>query len=223
MSGLPFLSLAVWGTLTGLDLASVLQGLLNRPLVAGGIAGVLIGDPASGLAIGACLELFALDVLPVGSARYPDYGAAAVAAVAYGAWQPWSQALGPSVLLGLLLGQLGGWAVVAHRRMNARALHRVAERLDRGDPGIAARLHLIGIGSDLVRSVTLAVVGLVLVSLLMRAPRLDAVTSQALTTVAIAGGVLATVGGALRRAGTTERMLWFTGGLAIGIASLSLR
>ncbi len=223
MNDLPVAALLVWGTLAGLDLASVLQGLLSRPLVAGGIAGVLVGDPASGLAIGAGLELFALDVLPVGSTRYPDYGAATVAAVAFGAGQPWDQALGPAVLLGLLLGQLGGWGVVAHRRFNARALRKRVAALDRGEPGVAMRLHLIGIGSDLVRSLALAGLGITLAAFLLRLPRLDVATGQALSVVAVAGGMLATAGGALRRAGTPVRLLWFTGGLAAGLAALVLR
>jgi mannose/fructose/N-acetylgalactosamine-specific phosphotransferase system component IIC len=223
MNELPFWPLVIWATIAGLDLASVLQGLLNRPLVAGGVAGVIIGDPAAGLAIGAGLELFALDVLPVGPTRYPDYGAATVAAVALAAWQPWSQALGPSVLVGLLLGQLGGRSVVLHRRVNGMAVRRMAERLDRGDPGIATRLQLIGIGSDMVRSFALGVVGLLVVGGLLRLPRPDGPTGEALTIVAIAGGVLATVGGALRRAGTPGRMLWFGGGLTIGLLALVLR
>lgn len=223
MTELPFLVLLVWATLAGLDLASVLQGLLNRPLVAGGVAGLLLGDPGSGFAIGAVLELFALDVLPVGSTRYPDYGAAAVAAVAFGAWQPWTQGLGPAVLLGLLLGQLGGWAVVLHRRLNARMLRRVEDRLDRGEPGLATRLHLIGLAGDLLRSVAQAGLGLGLAVLLRPVAPLDPATGRALALVAVGGGLMAAVAGALRRAGTAERILWFTGGLAVGAASLSLR
>jgi PTS system mannose-specific IIC component len=222
MSELPLLALLVWGTIAGLDLASVLQGLLNRPLVAGGVAGAMLGDPLAGLGIGGCLELFALDVLPVGSSRYPDYGAAAVAAVTLGAFQPLAESLGVSVLLGLLLGQLGGLAVVTHRRVNALALRRYAERLDRGDPGIATRLHLIGLGTDLARSVLLAGIGLLAAAALLRLPRLDLETNQALTTVVVAGGVLAIVGGALRRAGTPRRMLWFGGGLLAGLLGLVL-
>ena len=99
--------LLMWGTVVGLDLASVLQGLLNRPLVAGVVAGAILGDLEAGLRIGAVLELFALDVLPIGASRYPNYGAATVAAVAFGAGHEWAVALGPSVLLGLLLAQVG--------------------------------------------------------------------------------------------------------------------
>lgn len=225
MIELPVIPLAVWATVSGLDLASVLQGLLNRPLVAGAIAGVLIGDPPSGLAIGAALELFDLDVLPVGSSRYPDYGAATVAAVAYGVGtgQSWLLALGPAVLLGLVLGQLGGLAIVAHRRVNALALARWAPALDRGDPGVATRLHWIGLSSDSARCGLLAVVGLGAANLLLRLPRLDPATGEALTLVAIAGGFIALVGGALRRAGTPRRMIWLGGGMALGLLSLGLR
>ena len=40
----------------------------------------MLGDPGSGLTAGIILELFALEVLPVGAVRYPDYGPASVAA-----------------------------------------------------------------------------------------------------------------------------------------------
>ena len=43
------------------------------------------------------LELFALDVLPIGAVRYPDYGPATVAAAALAAGAPWELGLGLSV------------------------------------------------------------------------------------------------------------------------------
>jgi len=221
MSGLPLASLLLWATIVGLDLASVLQGLLNRPLVAGAVAGVIIGDPGAGLRIGAALELFALDVLPVGASRYPDYGAATVAAVALGAWQPWAAALGPAVLLGLLLAQIGGLTVVAHRRVNAWALHRAAAALDRGDPGVATRLHLLGLAADLLRSAALAALGLGAVVLLNQVPRFDLGTGQALTVVTVAGGFVALISGALRRAGTARRIAWLAGGIVLGVLGLA--
>jgi len=200
----------------------VLQGLLNRPLVAGAVAGAILGDVEAGLGIGAALELFALDVLPIGASRYPDYGAATVAAVTFGAGKPWAVALGPAVILGLLLAHVGGWSILAHRRVTAWALHRAMPALDRGDPGTATRVHLVGLFSDLVRCVGLAALGLLTVALLQHGPALDAPTARALTVVAIAGGFVATIGGALRRAGTARRIAWLAAGIALGVGGLAI-
>ncbi len=66
----------VWGTVAGLDLVSVPQFMVARPFIVAVVAGAIVGDPLAGARIGIVLELFALDVLPIGAARYPDYGAA---------------------------------------------------------------------------------------------------------------------------------------------------
>jgi hypothetical protein len=76
------LPLLLWGTLVGLDLVSVPQAMISRPVVAGTVAGALAGDVEAGLRVGILFELFALDVLPVGAVRYPDYGPATVSAAA---------------------------------------------------------------------------------------------------------------------------------------------
>jgi PTS system mannose-specific IIC component len=216
------LGLLLWGTVAGLDLASVLQGLLNRPLVAGAVAGAILGDPESGLRIGAVLELFALDVLPIGASRYPDYGAATVASVALGAGQDWALALGPSVLLGLLLAQVGGAGIILHRRVTAWTLRRAAPALDQGVPGVAARIHTLGLATDFARSIGLAAFGLLAAALVARAPRLDLPTAQALTVVVISGGFVAVIGGAIRRAGTRRRITWLVGGTLLGLIGVAL-
>ncbi|HEU5218294.1 MAG TPA: PTS sugar transporter subunit IIC [Gemmatimonadales bacterium] len=215
--------LALWAVVVGLDLASVLQSLVNRPLVAGAVAGAILGDPGAGLRVGAALELFALDVLPIGASRYPDYGAATVAAVLLAAHQPWVIALGPSVLLGLVLAHLGSWSVVVHRRVTAWALRRTAASLDRGEPGMAARVHLAGLIADLLRSGLLAMLGIGVALQIARVPRVDAATARALTIVAVAGGFVAAIGGAMRRAGTVRRIAWLAGGVALGVLGLALR
>ena len=222
MTEFPFAALLIWGTVVGLDLASMLQGLFSRPLVAGAVAGVILNDPMTGLRIGVTLELFALDVLPVGASRYPDYGAATIAAVAAGAGESWTAALGPAVLLGLVLAHLGGWSIVLHRRVTAWALARAEHALDRGEPGVASRVHLVGITSDLVRSAALTLLGLAAAALLDYAPRLDIATERALAIVVVAGGFVAVIGGALRRAGTPRRMAWLAGGIALGVLGLGL-
>ena len=80
--------LLAWGTVVAVDLVSVPQALLARPLVAATVAGAIVGDLNAGLAVGLLLELFALDVLPVGASRYPDYGPGTVGAVLVVAHQP---------------------------------------------------------------------------------------------------------------------------------------
>jgi PTS system mannose-specific IIC component len=220
---LPVLALVLWATVAGLDLASLLQGLLNRPLLAGAVAGVIVGDLGTGLRTGAVLELFALDVLPIGASRYADYGAATVAAVVLGTGRWWEASLGEGVVLGLLLAYGGGWTVVLHRRLTMGVLRRAAPALDRGDPGIAARIHLAGLLSDMVRSAALAGLGVGAAILLRRAPPFDVETGRALTLVAVAGGFVAVIGGALRRAGTPRRMAWLAAGIGLGVLGLSLR
>ena len=94
--------LLAWGTLLGLDMVSLPQMMISRPLVAGAVAGWSLGDPAFGITTGLVLELFALESLAIGAARYPDYGAAAVGAVVAGAGYPWVQSLGVAVTIGLV-------------------------------------------------------------------------------------------------------------------------
>jgi PTS system mannose-specific IIC component len=224
VTDIPWVSLLLWGLIVGLDLASVLQGLFDRPLVAGVVAGIILNDPVAGLRIGVALELFALDVLPVGASRYPDYGAATVAAVTLAAGQAWSAALGPSVLLGLVLAHIGGLTIVVHRRLTAWVVARNQVALDRGDRGVAARVHLLGLGADFLRSSALAALGLLAAAVLSRyAERLDLATQRALGVVVVAGGFVAVIGGALRRAGSARRIAWLAGGVGLGVLGLGIR
>src|SRR5256712_10111099 len=70
-----------WGTLVGLDLISVPQMMIARPIVAGPVAGAILGDVATGLALGVVFELFLYDILLLRVARYPEYSPSTVAAV----------------------------------------------------------------------------------------------------------------------------------------------
>src|SRR5438105_2334045 len=76
------IALLVWGTLVGVDLVSLPQMMIARPLVAGTVAGAILGDIPTGLKLGVVFELLQYDILPVGAVRYPEYGPATVAAVA---------------------------------------------------------------------------------------------------------------------------------------------
>src|SRR5690606_29963701 len=137
--------------LVALDLVSGPQALLARPVVAGAVAGGILGDLDTGLRIGVLLELFALDVLPIGAARYPDYGPATVAAVAAGVGQPWQTGLGLAVLVGLLIAIIGGWSLQVLRRWHARAVQRHAVALASGASDIIRRLQYTSLSRDMAR------------------------------------------------------------------------
>src|SRR2546422_7665644 len=130
------LLLLAWGTLVGLDLVSVPQVMIARPIVAGPVAGAILGDLGTGLALGVLFELFQYDVLPVGATRYPEYGPATVAAVsaAHVAASGGGGALGIGLgaLVGLVTGMAGGTSMHLVRRLNARATHAASERLEAG-------------------------------------------------------------------------------------------
>ncbi len=65
------LPLLVWGTLVGLDLVSVPQAMISRPLVTGTVAGWLVGDVEAGLRIGVALRAVRLGCAPRRGSEVP--------------------------------------------------------------------------------------------------------------------------------------------------------
>jgi PTS system mannose-specific IIC component len=215
----PLLALALWGwcVVVTVDLVSAPQGLLSRPVVAASVAGLLAGDLAAGLLVGIALELYALDVLPIGAARYPDYGAAAAAAAAAAALVPTAPALALAGLIGLPLAILGGWTLHLHRRRSAESIHRRLERVTAGEARAIWELQRNGLIRDAGRGAVLGGVGLL--AILATAafpwsafPRMDLVGAAT-----IAGGLAAALGGALRSGGQGARRRWLAVGFATGL------
>jgi mannose/fructose/N-acetylgalactosamine-specific phosphotransferase system component IIC len=217
------LLLILWGTAVALDLVSVPQVMIARPIVAGAVAGLLTGDWDAGLRVGALFELFALDVLPIGAARYPDYGPATVAATALAAGAPWELGLGISAALGLLLAILGGWSLMMVRRLNARAMQRHAAALAAGESRAIRRLQYGGLLRDAARGAALTVLGLILAWSIVEFVHLDRRTAVGLTLVAIGSGLSAIISGAVRSAGRGTRLKWMLVGLAAGVLLVALR
>jgi PTS system mannose-specific IIC component len=211
------LLLLLWGTLVGLDLVSVPQAMISRPLVAGTVAGWLAGDVHTGLRLGVLFELFALDVLPVGAVRYPDYGPATVAAVALGTGSIWQLGLGVSVALGLVLALLGGWTLQLVRRSNARAIQRRAAALAAGESSAIRRLQYGGLLRDAARGFLLTVLGVVLAIGIKEHVRLTEQTYLALTLVAVGSALAAAANGAFRTSGRSTRFKWLAAGVGAGI------
>lgn len=220
MIGLPaadFLLVLLWGTLAGMDLVSVPQMLISRPIVAGTVAGWLLGDLEGGARIGVLLELFALDVLPVGASRYPDYGPAAVGAAALVAGQPWDRLLAPAAALGLGMAIVGGWTLLWLRHANARSLQERTAALAAGEAGAFRALQYAGLFRDGVRSLLLTAVALLLALAARHLPFAAQPGFILAGRIAIAAGLAAAVGGALRNAGRDVRLRWLGIGAAVGM------
>jgi PTS system mannose-specific IIC component len=191
--------------------------MMSRPLVAGTVAGWLLGDVHTGLRIGALFELFALDVLPVGAVRYPDYGPATIAAVALAAGSPWQLGLGLSTAMGLVLALLGGWSLQLVRRLNARAIQRRAAALAAGESGAIRRLQYGGLLRDAARGFLLTLAGLAVAMLLKQHVRLDEQTNLALTLVGVGSALAAAANGAFRSSGRSARVKWLAAGAGAGV------
>jgi mannose/fructose/N-acetylgalactosamine-specific phosphotransferase system component IIC len=214
--------LLAWGTLVGLDLVSVPQMMIARPLVAGTVAGLLLGDPETGLRLGVVFELFQFDILPVGAVRYPEYGPATVGAVAAAHALGGGMAWGVGAGLGLLVGLFAGWSLHWLREANARAVRRAATTLESGDIRVLARLHAAGLARDMARAAFVTAAGLAAGWLLVRAGTADLPSRVLTLTAALAGGaaLAAGVSGLLRIVGRGASFRWFAAGLAGGVAAL---
>jgi mannose/fructose/N-acetylgalactosamine-specific phosphotransferase system component IIC len=218
------LTLLLWGTLVGLDLVSVPQMMVARPLVAGTVAGALIGDLPAGLALGVLFELFQYDILPVGAVRYPEYGPATVAAVSAAHLAEGAPGLGLGALVGLVTALAGGLSLDLLRRLNSRAVHAADVRLETGDPRALIRVHAAGIARDALRGALVTAFGLGLAWLAATA-FVQALTLRAATTLgtalaagAVAAGLAAGASGTLRTVGAGPNLRWLALGLLGGAA-----
>ena len=215
------IALIVWGTLVGVDLVSLPQMMIARPLVAGTVAGAILGDIPTGLKLGVVFELLQYDILPVGAVRYPEYGPATVAAVATAHASAGVLGLGLGALVGLVTGLLGGVTINVLRRVNSRIVHAAASELEAGDPNALVRVHVGGLLRDALRAAVVTVVGLVLAWLAR--PLLGGVLTvrgAVLLAVAVVATALAAgAAGTLRLVGRGPTLAWFAAGLGGGIAA----
>ena len=226
MTPLQAAAVVLAGTFVGLDLASVPQAMFSRPLVAGLIGGALAGHPLPGLAVGALLELFAIDTLPVGATRNPDWGPGSVAVGAVTAAH--TDGILASSLIGLVLvavmsAWLGGWLSHAVRRMNGAAVNARRAALEAGDPMAVRALQWEGLLRDGARSmamtaITLGAADLVgtLLALTWHGPQQVAVVALAATSLGVA------LSAGLRLSGSGRDRYWFAGGVGAGVVAVAL-
>jgi mannose/fructose/N-acetylgalactosamine-specific phosphotransferase system component IIC len=227
MSLIEALPIALLGALLGLDVVSFPQAMISRPIVAATAAGALIGHANAGLFIGVVLEMIALDTLPFGASRYPEWGSAGVVGGALFAAQPAGMpgALPASMLAALLTASISGWSMVVLRRIIASRLERSRDRIEDGSRDALLSLHLAGMSLDLVRGALVTLTAMLVFAPLVRAIVAiwgsDSAPSRAVVVIiaaVVAGGALWKVYHSVRH------VLWFfLAGLAAWTMSLVSR
>ena len=224
---LDVLPIALLGGVLGLDVVSFPQAMISRPLVAATITGILIGQPASGLLIGATLELIALETLPFGASRYPEWGSASVVGGAIFSSHPShpAGAMTLAMVAALATTWVGGWTMVKLRQRNAVWAGQRREALEAGSRGAVISLQLLGMTADLLRGIALTAIAYSLLApvadFCIRTWTMDARLSRAIavaTAASVAGGA------AWKLFHSTAGARWFfIGGLAAGLLFLFLR
>jgi PTS system mannose-specific IIC component len=221
------LPLSLLGALLGLDVVSFPQAMISRPLVAATAAATLLGDPGRGLLVGATLEMFALETLPFGASRYPEWGSAAV--VSGGLFAMHSDVspggLTVAVLAGLTCAWIGGWSMVQLRKLNASLARKRHDAVASGSKRVVEGLQVFGLTADLVRGGALTAITLAAFMPVQRYV-LGAWVSDARVSRAIVVGIAASVaaGAVWKVVHAAPGARWLLlGGVAVGLALLALR
>lgn len=198
------LAIGLLGGVAGVDASSLAQTMVSRPFVAATLAGALVGRPMEGAILGSMLELFALVILPVGAARYPESGTAAVAATV--AYASSTAVMSPAVMLiavlfALVWERIAGWTVVLARRFNERFVALATLAGEHPDRELERR-HLGAIAIDFIRAVIVTVAGVALGTLALRSVaqlwNMNAVIAPAILSIGLscmAGAALPLFGG----------------------------
>lgn len=215
--------LLLWGVVVGMDLTTVPQIGLSRPLVAGAVAGLLLGDVRAGLMVGAVLELFALDVLPVGASKYPDYGLGAIAGATVVANAPVELAIGLAVFIGLTVAYIGGKGIHAVRTGNTADAVARERDIDSGRASVINLLHARGMLRDAARAVAVTGIGIGLALFARNLVHLSARAAVMATLVALGAALASSIGGAVNVAGRTPGVRIYIIGGTIGLAWLVIR
>lgn len=221
------LPIGMLGALLGLDTVSFPQAMLARPLVAATCGGALLGSPMSGLVMGAALELIAVETLPFGASRYPEWGSASAVGGALFAESPGypAGAMTIALIAALSTAWFGSWSMVKLRQANARWATDVHRGLEAGARGTVIGLQLKGMTADLVRGFVLTIAAWALFAPLARTGLADWTLDPRITrafTVAVCTSVAG--GAAWKIFHHSLAARWtFVAGLGIGFLLLLTR
>ncbi len=227
MIGFELLPLAILGGVLGLDVVSFAHAMISRPIVAATLGGAFIGDPFGGLLMGVVLELIALDTLPLGASRYPEWGSASVVGGALFASHPSHPpgAMAIAVLGALAAAWVGGWTMVKLRWQNARWARNRRDALAAGSREAVIGLQLLGLTADLFRGALFTAIAYAVLAPVAQAAvgvwGLDARMSRA---VVVGAAITVAAGAAWKIFHSTLGVRWtFLAGLGVGVLAAVLR
>lgn len=221
-------ALIALGAIVALDATSFGQLMLSRPIVAGTLAGALLGMPFEGALLGALIEALSLGILPVGASRYPETGTAAVAAVGtlgLSGAAPLPGTLLLVLIYGLIWERIFGMSVIAERQLNQRLVHAGDEsyapaRVDRH----VEQRHIASMLVDVVRGGTLTAAALIIGVPLLRAAVPAWTLPPAVAALAVALAAVMVLAGTARMFAAPARGVYLLlAGIVCGSALLFLR
>ncbi len=123
------LILAIWAYLCVYDMLGPTFILAFRPLIAGFVTGLLVGDVQTGLLIGGTLELMALGVYTYGGATIPDFTVGAILGTFFGKGGNFETGIALAIPAALLLTQVD----VLNRFLNFIFVHRADRYAEEGN------------------------------------------------------------------------------------------
>ena len=191
------LPLVLLGGLVAVDGTGCGQFMIARPFVAATLGGLIVGDPASGAAIGLVLEAFHLTVLPVGASSYPDGGAPALTVGAlFGSGPGGVAAVITSVVFFLLWSWLAGETVRLMRRTNTPIPARGSLA-----PAELQLRHARALSVDFVRGMLLVATGTAVLSLMLLAEQSSWGIGERVPQLVLEGAVAGLLASGLRLLG----------------------
>lgn len=143
---------AIIAVVCGLDRMALSQFMISRPIVAGPLTGIFLGEPMLGLQVGMLTELLWLGRLPVGATIPPDDTQIATGGTFLATYmtlsfnypEPVNIAIG--LLIALPLAKSGQLFDYMARRANDNLGQRVDRFLQAGELGFVENHHLLGLG-----------------------------------------------------------------------------
>lgn len=219
-------SVALLGGIAGVDATSLAQTMVSRPFIAATLTGVIAGRPEEGVILGSILELFTLVILPVGAARYPEAGTAAVAATA--AYMSATAVTSPAVMLiavlfALTWERIAGWSVILDRRFNEGYV-ALAPLNGRHPDRDLERRHVTAIGIDFARAIVVTAGGYLLGTLALRSIAQLWSMSSSIAPAILSIGLSCMVGAALPLfGGFRARKFALLIGVVVGCIIVTLR